>query len=257
MKTEGDLFSLVGKNLIITGASSGIGRQCALQCNKMGATIIIMGRREEKLKEVLSQLNGTRNLIYIQDITKFDELEPLVDDAFLKNGPIDGFIHSAGVELTMPLISMKHTHYEKLFATNVISGFELAKIVSKRKFINPGGASFVFISSIMGIVGDIGLTAYCSSKGALISGVKAMALELASKKIRVNCVSPAYIEDTELTKKMSAHIMAEKKQIKSAMHPLGYGKTEDVANSCIFLLSDASKWVTGTNLILDGGYTAR
>ena len=84
-----------------------------------------------------------------------------------------------------------------------------------------------------------------------------MALELASKKIRVNCVSPAYIEDTELTKKMSAHIMAEKKQIKSAMHPLGYGKTEDVANSCIFLLSDASKWVTGTNLILDGGYTAR
>jgi NAD(P)-dependent dehydrogenase (short-subunit alcohol dehydrogenase family) len=250
-------FSLQGKNILITGSSSGIGRKCALLCNEMGAGVIITGRREDKLKEVFSHLKGNNNLLYVQDITKFDEIEPLVSDVFSKAGPIDGFIHSAGKELTMPLVTMNHRHYENLFATNVIAGFEFARILSKKKYVNPDGASFVFISSVMGLVGDIALAAYCSSKGALIAGTRSLALELAPKKIRVNCISPAYIEDTEITERMLADLPEENNKIKSSMPSLGYGRTEDVANGCIYLLSPSSRWVTGTNLIIDGGYSAR
>lgn len=250
-------FSLKGKNIVITGASSGIGRQCALQCSEMGAGIIAIGRREEKLKKLLLQLRGSNNLIYVQDITKYDELESLVSDAFTKLGPLDGFIHSAGIELTMPLVTMNHRHYETLFATDVIAGFELARLISKKKYVNPAGGSIVFIASVMGITGDIALTAYCSGKGALIAGMKAMALELAPKKIRVNCISPAYIEDTEVTENTLAYLSEEGKKERLARHPLGYGRTTDVATGCIYLLSDAARWITGTNLIIDGGYSAK
>jgi len=158
--------------------------------------------------------------------------------------------------MTLPLKMMKPEYYEKLFSTNVISGFEIAKIMSKRNYLDNYGASFVFISSIMGILGQSGKVGYCSSKGALISGMKAMALELYSKNIRVNCVSPAIVE-TDMTKKLFENISEDSKNEISKMHPMGFGKPEDVANACIYLLSDASKWVTGTNLIVDGGYSAR
>jgi NAD(P)-dependent dehydrogenase (short-subunit alcohol dehydrogenase family) len=250
-------FSLQDKNILITGASSGIGRKCAILCNKMGASVIIIGRQEDKLSEVNSHLNGKNNLLYIQDITKYDELESLVADAFSKIGPIDGFVHSAGIELTMPLIMMKHHHYEKLFATNVIAGFDIARILSNKKYVNNVGASFIFISSVMGLVGDVALTAYSSSKGALISGIRSMALELARKKIRVNCISPGYIEDTKITENFFMDLSEENKKARIAMLPFGYGKTEDVAYGCIYLLSQASQWITGTNLIIDGGYSAK
>jgi len=252
-----DPFSLKGRNIIITGASSGIGRECAVLCTMMGARVILIGRREDNLKEVLSQLHGTENLFYVQDITRYDKLETMVADAFTKNGPVDGFIHCAGIELTMPLTAMSHKHYEKLFSTNVIAGFELARIISKKKYVSMTGASFIFISSVMGMVGDVALTAYCSSKGALLAGSRAMALELAAKKIRVNCISPAYIEDTEMTEKMFSEMSGENINIILAKHPLGFGRREDVANGCIYLLSEASRWVTGTNLIIDGGYSAK
>lgn len=250
-------FSLKGKNIIITGASSGIGRKCALLCTMMGARVIIIGRREKNLKEVFSEMHGEENIFYVQDITHYDELESLVADAVAKNGPVDGFIHSAGIDLTMPLTAMNHMHYEKLFSINVIAGFEFARIISKKKYVSLTGASFVFISSVMGFVGDVALTAYCSSKGALISGSRAMALELAAKKIRVNCISPAYLEDTDMTEKMFADMTDEKINAIMAKHPLGYGRREDVAHGCIYLLSEASRWVTGTNLIIDGGYSAK
>jgi len=195
-------------------------------------------------------------LIYVQDISKYNELEYIVADAFLKIGAIDGFIHSAGIELTMPLISMNHNYYEKLFAINVISGFELARIVSKRKFINPAGASFVFIASVMSDFGQAGKIGYCSSKGALVAGARAMSLELISKKIRVNCISPAVIS-TEMSKKLLDTLSSEAQNEIIRMHPTGIGQSLDIANGCVFLLSDAAKWVTGTNLIIDGGYTAR
>jgi NAD(P)-dependent dehydrogenase (short-subunit alcohol dehydrogenase family) len=151
----------------------------------------------------------------------------------------------------------KPTHYSELFATNVIAGFEFAKVISKKKYINKEGGSFVFISSVRGFLGEVAQTGYCSSKGALIAGTKALSLELAFKKIRVNCISPAQISGTEMTNKIFENSTEQNNSRKLDMYPLGYGETNDVANGCIFLLSDASKWITGTNLIIDGGYSAR
>lgn len=250
-------FSLKGKNVLITGASSGIGRQCAISCNQMGAQVILIGRRKEKLIETIGLLSAGNNLYYSFDVTDYQEIESVIADAVEQIGPVHGFIHSAGKELTLPLSVTKPTHYQELFATNVISGFEFAKILSKKKFASQEGGSFVFISSVMGSLGEVAHSAYCCSKGALIAGTKALALELTIKKIRVNCISPGQIEGTEMTKKMFENSSEQNNKNKFEMHPFGYGKTEDIANGCIYLLSDSSKWITGTNLIIDGGYSAK
>jgi len=241
---------------MVTGASSGIGRQCAITFSQLGANIILIARNEERLKGTYNKLEKGNHLIISQDIIDYDKLEKVVNTTVDKLGRISGFVHSAGIEMSLPLRNMQPSYYEKMFSVNVIAGFELAKIISKKKYLNKDGTSFVFISSVMGILGQSGKIAYCSSKGALISGVMAMALELAKKNIRANCILPGVVE-TEMSNKMLENLPEESKKSILGMHPLGLGKPEDIANACAFLLSDASRWITGTNLIVDGGYSAR
>ena len=248
-------FSLSNKNIIITGASSGIGRECAITFSQLGANVILIARNEERLTQTFNKLSKGNHIIIVQDITKYDKLEEIVSNAVKKAGKISGFVHSAGMEMTLPLRSMTPSYYEDMFAINVISGLELARIISKKKYLDKNGASFVFISSVMGILGQLGKIGYCSSKGSLISGVKAMALELASKKIRVNCILPGVVE-TEMSSEMFQKLSEESKKNIVDMHPLGLGKPEDIAYACVYLLSDSARWVTGTNLIIDGGYSA-
>ena len=250
------IFNLNNKNIIITGASSGIGRQCAITFCQLGANIILIARNRERLKDTYNKLEKGNHLIISQDITEYNKLEEVVNTAVDKVGRIYGFVHSAGIEMTLPLRSMQPSYYEKMFSVNVIAGFELARIISKKKYLSENGASFVFISSVMGTLGQAGKVGYCSSKGSLISGAKAIALELVKKNIRVNCILPGVIE-TEMTNKMFENLPEESKKSIIDMHPLGLGKPEDIANACAFLLSDASRWITGTNLIVDGGYSAR
>jgi NAD(P)-dependent dehydrogenase (short-subunit alcohol dehydrogenase family) len=251
------IFNLKNKNIIITGASSGIGRQCAITFSQLGANVILIARNQGRLEDTYNKLEKGNHLIISQDITKYEKLEEVVNTAVNKLGRISGFVHSAGTEMTLPLRSMQPSYYEEIFSVNVIAGFELAKIISKKKYINKEKASFVFISSVMGILGQPGIIAYCASKGALISGVKSIALELASKKIRVNCISPGQIKSTRMTESIFNKLSKEEKTKRIEMYPLGLGEPEDIANACAFLLSDASRWITGTNLILDGGYSAR
>jgi len=250
------IFDLDHKNIIVTGASSGIGRQCAITFSQLGANVILIARNKERLKKTYNKLDKGNHLIISQDITEYNKLEEIVNTAVDKVGKISGFVHSAGIEMTLPLRSMTPSYYENMFAINVISGFELVRIISKKKYLDEKGASFVFVSSVMGILGQAGKVSYCSSKGALLSGAKAMALELAKKNIRVNCVLPGVVE-TEMSNKMLENLPDESKKSIIDMHPLGLGKPEDIANTCTFLLSDASRWITGTNLIIDGGYSAR
>jgi|WetSurMetagenome_2_1015567.scaffolds.fasta_scaffold431283_2 NAD(P)-dependent dehydrogenase (short-subunit alcohol dehydrogenase family) len=249
-------FEIKNKVILITGATSGIGKSCAIECSKMGAKLILIGRDIQKLDLLKNEIEGNEHIFIPLDITQYNKLENIIVDANEKLGTISGFIHSAGIEITKPLSMLKIDDYEKIFSINVYSGFELAKIISKKKFINPEGGSFVFISSLFGLLGKPGVIAYSATKGALISGVKSMALELIPKKIRVNCVLPAVIE-TEMIKSFFNNISEESKNNILNMHPMGIGTPEDVANACIFLLSDASKWITGTNLIVDGGYSAK
>ena len=250
------LFSLSNKTILITGASSGIGRSCAVQCSKMGASLLLMGRNVDELNRTVSELQpGTKVEMIVADFSKVVDLELVIAEKILTIGKIAGFIHCAGVEKTLPLKKQTSEVFQSIFDINVFAGFELAKIISLKKY-KAEKASFVFIASVAGMVGESGKTIYSASKGAVISGARSMSMELARSDIRVNSISPAMVK-TAILEKMFDGIGEEASQNIIKKHPLGIGEPEDVANACVFLLSDAAKWITGTNLVIDGGYTAQ
>ncbi len=251
-----DSFSLQNKVILITGASSGIGRSCSVECSKRGADLILVGRNRDELMKTVSLLNTESKVeVIAEDIAHNENLEILIADKALILGKISGFIHCAGIEKTLPLKKHNPALYRDIFAVNVIAGFEIAKILSLKKYKDET-SSFVFISSVAGMVGEPGKAAYSASKGAVISGARSLAMELARSNVRVNSISPAMV-NTSILEKMFEDIGEEASSEIIRKHPLGIGEPKDVANACIFLLSDASKWVTGTNLVIDGGYSAQ
>jgi NAD(P)-dependent dehydrogenase (short-subunit alcohol dehydrogenase family) len=248
-------FSLSGKNILVTGASSGIGKECAIQCSYQGANLLITGRDQIRLHETYNLLQSGKNFMITADLENDNDCESLAKFAKDKFESIDGFIHSAGIEKTLPFNNMKPKQYEVLFRVNVISGFDLLRQLIKHKCLSGTGSSIVYIASIMGIVGQPGKVGYCSSKAALVNGVKALALELAPQKIRINSILPGVCR-TRMAEDFLKKLTHEAQLQVLKMHPLGFGDPADVALSAIFLLSDASKWVTGTGLVVDGGYSA-
>jgi NAD(P)-dependent dehydrogenase (short-subunit alcohol dehydrogenase family) len=248
------LVDLTNKNILITGASSGIGQATAVLCSALGAHVILLARNPEKLAATTILLGEGQHLSFAVDVTDSEKLEDVIKEVVQKLGKIDGFVHSAGMEMTRPLKILKREQWNSTLDVNVISGFECARIISNAKYINKA-ASIIFISSIVGLFGQAGKVAYSASKGALVAGSKSLALELAAKGIRVNAILPAVVE-TEMSNTMLESIGEEAKANVLKMHPLGFGKPEDVANSCAFLLSEASSWITGTSFIIDGGYSA-
>lgn len=250
-------FTLTGKNIIITGASSGIGRQCAISCAAMGATVVLIARNQERLKETLSQMaNKDTHLCYSVDLTDYNSVIGIIKDAVSKIGHLTGLLNCAGISTTLAMKMTSPETLEMFFYTNVFSAYFLTKEVCKVENISKEGASVIFISSVMASVGTSGKSIYSMTKGALLSGSRSLACELAKKNIRVNVVSPGAIL-TPINENLPHMKDPELRKALEEQHLLGLGRTEDVANACIFLLSDASRWVTGTNLIVDGGYTAR
>ena len=199
-------------------------------------------------------MNKLNHIILPLDISKFELIDSEIGKAVEKNGQIYGFVHCAGIDIVKPLSITKANTYQQIFDINVISAFEMVKIMSKKKYVSEIGGSFIFISSIAALYGQATKTAYSSSKGALIAGMKSIAIELAPKSIRVNTISPAVVE-TEMSNTWISQLSKEQKDLIVKNHPLGLGNVLDIANSCLFLLSDASKWITGTNLIVDGGFS--
>lgn len=241
-------FSLEGKTILITGASSGIGQSIAIECSKMGATIIITGRNEKKLQETLAQLDqNKRHVLFVTDLTDDNEV-----DQFVQNlPPINGFVNSAGILKKLPFKFAKRLHFNEIMDTNFLApALLLQKIYKKGLLLNDG--SVVFISSIASNVASIGNISYMASKGAINSLARGLALELSPKKIRVNCIEPALIL-TDLSKNA---LGKEELASYEKRFPLGrFGKTEEVAYAAIYLLSDASSWTTGTVITIDGGIT--
>ena len=248
-------FSLEGKNILITGASSGIGRQCAISCSQMGAKVILVARNEERLKETLEQMEGTGHIYRVYDLEDLDNICTLISSVVLSVGKIDGFVHAAGLEKTLPVKLLTPKDYEHIYKVNSLSGFEFIHQFSNKKYFNDGG-HIVLISSITAVIGRGGVAAYAASKGAMVSAVRSMALELAKKKICINCISPGTVL-TPLMENFLSTLSEDDYKKRIDGFPLGLGNTEDVANACIYLLSDASRWMTGQNLIIDGGYTVR
>lgn len=245
-------FTLKDKNILVTGASSGIGRQCAIDCTKMGAKVIAIGRNQERLAAVMEEMEG-EDACYSYDLQNLEGIKELIAGVVAEHGKLDGFVHAAGIEVTNPVKLTNAEDYESLYRVNCLSAFEIVKNMCGIKTFNKGG-SIVMISSISGVIARKGLSAYAASKGALISAAKVMALEMAPREVRVNCVSPGTIL-TPMMQKALDYMTEEERKKRIDGFPLGLGNTSDISNACIYLLSDASRWVTGQNLIIDGGYT--
>jgi len=256
MSLDMEAFSLQGKNIIITGASSGIGRACAIHCARFGANLVLVGRDRGRLEETKGKLSSGKHLIFAKDVTLYDNIKDIVAESVSSLGPLHGFIHSAGISYHKPLHLMTPKDFERTYAVNVIAAFEFARQIAARGNHYADGSSFVFIASVMASVGVALKVGYCSSKGALVSGMKAIALELAKKNIRVNTVSPGIIA-TELVDKNYRKAPGDALDSVLKNQALGMGMPENVAHSCIFLLSSAGNFITGTDLTVDGGYTAQ
>ena len=237
------MFSVKGKRILITGASSGIGRDIAIALNSMGANLIITGRNELRLEETKRFLNA--NAISIKcDLTNEVDLKDLVSKVDL----LDGVVFNAGIVEYLPVKFINAEKIKHVFDINFNSQIVLTQLLLKSKKI-ADSASLVFISSIASKIGVAGTALYSSSKAALNAYVKVLANELSTKRIRANTICPGIIE----TPMMQQALDVNKEIAKD--YPLGIGNTSYVVGPCVFLLSDASKWITGTDLILDGGLT--
>ncbi|QYJ67309.1 SDR family NAD(P)-dependent oxidoreductase [Flavobacterium litorale] len=257
IESEINAFALQDKNLVVTGATSGIGRQIAILCSRLGASLVLLGRNTERLNETRSMLHEPNNhLTYEIDINNYDAASSIIKDAVAKNGKLHGLVNCAGVSPTMPFRTTSNAKMEEVFATNVIAAMNLTKLVCKPANMVGQGGSVVFIASVMGSVGEVGKSLYGMSKGALIAGAKSMAIEYASKNIRFNTISPGVvITPMSMSSEYSKH--PEKLDFVTKLHPLGLGMPQDIAQATTFLLSDASRWITGVDLKIDGGYTAK
>jgi len=242
-------FNLSGKKILITGASSGIGRAMAIACAEAGAQLIISGRNYERLKDTLHLLKGEGHNMYIANLIHDEDLKALVD--FVPG--LDGFVCNAGIINHLMLQFVEKQDVDYVINTNAISAIHLTRLLLQTKKINKN-ASIVFTSSVNGNkCVSIGNTLYAASKSMLTGFMKATALELATKGVRVNSIEPGMIE-TELFK--GGNISEEDLKKDKLKYPLKrYGKPEEVAFAAIYLLSDATQWMTGSSIVLDGGYT--
>lgn len=242
-------FDLSGRVILVTGASSGIGKQICFSVAGQGGSIIATGRNENNLKELIVNLPGKGHDFILADLTSEGDRKELVQ----KLPVINGLVYSAGVVKFIPAKFYSEKHFQEIRGINYDAAFLLIQELLKKKLIAGGGA-IVLISSIMGMIGVKGNGIYAGTKGAMISTARVLALELSSMKIRVNCLAPGMVKTpmAENTKEaVSSEAIAEDEK----RYPFGYGNPEDIANPAVFLLSDASKWITGTTIVLDGGYT--
>ena len=243
-------FSLEGKTILVTGASSGIGRGIAIACSKMGASVILNGRNTDRLQETLAQMQEGTHHIIPADISKQEDIDTLV--SLLPE--IQGWVNSAGIPKVCPIKYFNREDVVDIMNVNSMSSMMLLSALLKKKKLKRG-ASVVFISSISGVfVGTAGDTSYNASKGAVNGFTKGAAIELAGQGIRVNSINPGLVPTSILelanAKSGDNHVvdtMTDKYPLKRL------GRPEDIGNGAIYLLSDASAWVTGQNLVIDGG----
>ncbi len=241
-------YNLEGKTILITGASSGIGRVTAIECSKMGAKMVITGRDPERLKETFDNLNGEGHIQIIADLSTKTGIDILVE----KLPNLHGCVNNAGYNIMQLVPFIKKDDLDALFEVNAIAPIYLTHAIVKKKKLNKE-SSIVFTSSISARgVCSPGNGLYSATKGALTSFMRNAALDLAQKKIRCNSVAPGMIE-TPL-KDGKTQITDEQWEINRQLYPLKrFGKPEDVAYAVIYLLSDASSWITGSEIVVDGG----
>ena len=241
--------------VLVTGASSGIGRATALDLAARGHRIAAAGRDVDRLAAVLAELPGEGHASWVADLADPDACSSLVDRVVTEQGPLSGLAHCAGVQAVQPVRASSAELVDQMLTINVRSALQLTRAF-RRRSCRVQGASVVLVSSVLGLVGQPGAAAYSASKGAVVTMTKSLALELARESIRVNCVCPGTVV-TPMIDQLRRAIGPEGLQRVVDAHPLGLGRAEDVAAAVRFLLSDDARWITGSSLVVDGGYTAR
>lgn len=240
-------FSLKGKTVLVTGASSGIGRETAIVCSKMGATIVVTGRNEERLTATLGKLEGEGHTAIAADLTAEADISRIAAEVLA----LDGIVHCAGIGDRTLLKMAREKDIRRVMSTNFDAPVLLQRALLKSKKVK-SGASIVFVASRAPFAPAPGNGLYSASKGALIAYAKVLGLELAGQMIRVNCVCPAMVW-TELTQRDAEITGADFHEVELQYPLKRFGRPDDVANLAVYLLSDASSWMTGSCIDISGG----
>jgi NAD(P)-dependent dehydrogenase (short-subunit alcohol dehydrogenase family) len=238
--------------IFLTGATSGIGFETVKELSKSDNIIYAVGRNFKNF-QTLPQSSRKKIQEINFDLNQTENIELLFSSLELENNKFDALIHCAGIEETLPISLQVPGKINDIFKINVFSTIEVLRCFSKKKYSN-NGASIVLLSSVMGILGQSGKVGYCSSKAAILGLVKSSAIELVKRKIRVNCILPGIVK-TEMTEKLFNNLSKENINKIEKMHPLGFGEVEDIYQVILFLISSNSRWITGQEFIVDGGYS--
>jgi NAD(P)-dependent dehydrogenase (short-subunit alcohol dehydrogenase family) len=244
---------LLGKKVLITGASSGIGRETAIFCSQQGANIILNGRDQVRLNETLLQLSGGEHSVIAADVSQPEAVKEMMDRVYSEVGMIDALIHCAGIQITLPVQAFQEKAYDAIFNTNVKSAVFLAKALRRKNRYNPEGTSMVLLSSVAASNGEPSNALYAASKAAIEGLSKSLAVEFSRQKIRVNCIAPGLV-NTEMASNIRSFMNEGQVTLLKSKHPLGFGNVENIAHAAAFFSSDYSSWITGSVLVVDGGY---
>lgn len=251
-KTMTDFLNFTDNNILVTGAAGGMGQSVCSLLASHGARVILLDRSAERLDSVCSGLLGDGHSIYAGDLGRIETIEALVAQIIQEQGPVDGFVHCAGIADVRPLKLSKYSYMVDVMNINFFSFVELVRCITKRRAFNPG-LSIVGICSIGAFYGAPTKTAYSSSKAAMYAAVKCMAVELAEKGVRANVVAPGTTRTPMMEQAEEYSAGTESYKQKLSRQYLGVCEPEDIANSIAFLLSDKARMITGTCLTVDGG----
>jgi NAD(P)-dependent dehydrogenase (short-subunit alcohol dehydrogenase family) len=241
--------------VVVSGASSGIGRAIGVHLASLGARVVLMGRNVQRLQETAAQIGAAdRSVVCPLDLADLAGIAPALRVVATRTGRLYGLCHAAGLSMTLPLSATKPERVRSIMDVNFQAGLELSRVFVERSVLSEDGGSVLWISSVYAHVGAPGQIAYCATKGAIAAAVRAMALELAPRRVRVNSVSPGMVK-TAMTDAAASGMTAEQWSRIEALHPLGTGDVQDVARAASFLLDPLNTWITGTDMVIDGGYS--
>jgi NAD(P)-dependent dehydrogenase (short-subunit alcohol dehydrogenase family) len=246
---------LADRRVLVTGASSGLGRAAAIAMSNCGAKIILSGRDATRLEETRAQLSGSEHRAVSMDVRTADEMTDFVKSIVKEGGLLDGIFHAAGISMTLPVRLIKQQQLEEVFRSSVYAAFGIARAAAQKNVVRDGG-SIVFMSSVSALRGHNGMTVYSSAKAAVDGLVRSAAIELAPRRIRVNSILCGAVY-TEMYAREVDRMGPEWIASIGAKHPLGFGRTDDISSAVIYLVSNASRWVTGSAMPVDGGYMAQ